>query len=195
MWVLGSKSPGTARSPGRGVGRGRGRGIKEKGKREKGKRKGPRRSAGRTFADGLVGPQLVAALAVPVHLAVVPQHPRGRLEVLLDGVQVVGQALAACKAPSEPRPRRGTGTRDAGEPLTFGVLLLEALVAVLDVQVLQIAPHLLLVPEIDQPGHAEGPPPAMAVTARPEVGPGPPPLAPLCAAAPCAAQMSSVNGR
>lgn len=94
-----------------------------------------------------------------MQLAVVPQHPRGRLEVLLDGVQVVGQALAACKAPSEPRPGRGAGEEDAGEPLTFGILLLEALVAVLDVQVLQIAPHLLLVPEVDQPGHAAGPPP------------------------------------
>lgn len=94
-----------------------------------------------------------------MQLAVVPQHPRGRLEVLLDGVQVVGQALAACKAPSEPRPGRGAGEEDAGEPLTFGILLLEALVAVLDVQVLQIAPHLLLVPEVDQPGHAAGPSP------------------------------------
>lgn len=52
-----------------------------------------------TFADGLVGPQLVAALAVSVSLAVVAQHPRRRLEVLLHGVQVVGEPLAACKAP------------------------------------------------------------------------------------------------
>lgn len=51
-----------------------------------------------TFPDGLVGPQLVAALAVPVRLAVVAQHPRRRREVLLHGVQVVGEALAACKA-------------------------------------------------------------------------------------------------
>lgn len=51
----------------------------------------------RTFAEGLVGPQFVAALAVPVHLAVVAQHPRRRHEVLPHGVQVIGEALAACK--------------------------------------------------------------------------------------------------
>lgn len=67
-----------------------------------------------TFAEGLVGPQFVAALAVPVHLAVVAQHPRRRHEILPDGVQVIGEALAACKARTRPEPPAGPAAAGGG---------------------------------------------------------------------------------
>lgn len=94
-----------------------------------------------------------------VGLAVAAEHPRRRREVFPHGVQVVGEALAACEAPgrgvggSRP-PAAGRRAGVAAGPLTVRVLLPEALVAVLDVQVLQVAPHLLLVLEVDQAGHA-----------------------------------------